>query len=69
MPENWITYVKKQAKVGGPAVDPTRTTNRPLARRGSARYLRRRSTALSTSDYVVMVRILWSCVNPLRIPS
>ncbi|KRX11324.1 hypothetical protein T07_2022, partial [Trichinella nelsoni] len=52
------------ARVGGPAVDPTRTTNRQLAHRGSARYLRRRSKALSALNYVVIVRILGSCANP-----
>ncbi|KRY36445.1 hypothetical protein T01_12891 [Trichinella spiralis] len=47
-----------RARVGGPAVDPTRTTNRQLAHRGNAPYLRRRSKALSVFNYVVMVQIL-----------
>ncbi|XP_003370733.1 hypothetical protein Tsp_09944 [Trichinella spiralis] len=40
-----------------PRSTQTRTTNRQLARGGSARYLRRRSKALSVFNYVVMVRI------------
>ncbi|KRZ64782.1 hypothetical protein T08_8765, partial [Trichinella sp. T8] len=56
--DRYTYWYRSGAKVGGTAVGPTRTTNRQLARRGSARYLRRRSTASSTSNYVVMVRIL-----------
>ncbi|XP_003367634.1 conserved hypothetical protein [Trichinella spiralis] len=40
-----------------PRSTQTRTTNRQLARGGSARYLRRRSKALSVFNYVVLVRI------------
>ncbi|XP_003373164.1 hypothetical protein Tsp_10010 [Trichinella spiralis] len=40
-----------------PRSTQTRTTNRQLARGGSARYLRRRSKALSVFNYVVMLRI------------